>query len=233
MSVFSFKAAQKPFARWMGPFSPARGTRSGFRVRRRQLGTWVAEEFDKEFWRARNSRGVTVLANLVTEDWGGGRVLLLPNGFVVKPLQEDDEVGIRVLIGRFDGSLVLDQADGSAFDMGKPGPLRPGDLWPGPATTGLECAIQPDGALYCSWYHPTSLGRDESHERLRGADAVLAAGLMAARPGDADGRVRITARGHIITMRQDEDGAWRSIYVGHVAPNSWTGWERWIGKEHL
>ena len=55
----------------------------------------------------RIARGARDIANLVQGQWGGGRVLLLANGFVVKPLQQDIEVGQRALIGRFQGAVVL------------------------------------------------------------------------------------------------------------------------------
>ena len=230
MSTFTFQPLARPFPRWMGAFSPARGRRSGFRFHQGRLGTWVGDESDKSFWAVADGHGARTIAALVRGEWGGGRVLFLPNGFVVKPLQSDDEVGSRALIGRFHGAIVLERPGQSRFDLGQPGAVRPGILWPGPTTTGLECAIQSDGALVCSWYHPTQSGRDEVSEPLRGPDRSLAAGFRAARPGVAGGRVRITANGHVITNRQELDGAWASIYVGYVDPGSWAGWEHWIER---
>jgi hypothetical protein len=230
VSVLNFEPEAKPFPRWMGPFSPARGTLSGFRLHQRELGTWVGDEAGRGFWSVREGAGAAAIANLVRSEWGGGRVLLLPNGFVVKPLQTDEEVGRRAIIGRFHGPVALETAHHGLFDLSDPGVLRPGDPWPGPRTTGLECAIQSDGSLACSWYHPTRLGRDEVSESLRTSDRVLAAGFRAARPGDAGGRVRITANGHVITNRQERDGAWTCLYVGFVDSSSWASWEHWVER---
>jgi hypothetical protein len=167
----------------------------------------------------------------VSEEWGGGRVLLLPNGFVLKPLQTDYEVGKRALIGRFHGAIVLERPDKSTFDLSKPGTIRPGDRWTGPTTTGLECAMQSDGSLACSWYHPTNMGRDVVTESLSEPDRSLVGGFRTARPGDGGGRVRVTANGHVITNRQEKNGTWVSIYVGWTDPRAWKNWDKWIEKE--
>jgi hypothetical protein len=231
MSSFTFKPEPGPFPRWMGPFSPSRGTRSGFRFHQGRLGTWVADESGRSFWPVVDSQGGRDIATLVRRKWGGGRVLFLPNGFVVKPLQENDEVGQRALIGHFHGPIVLETPGQSTFDFSKPGNLRPRDLWPGPSTTGLECVIQTNGSLVCSWYHPTRFGRDEVSEPLRGPDRALAAGFGAAWPGAAGGRVRITANGYIITNRQENNEGWASILVGSIDPGSLNDWTSWIEKE--
>lgn len=231
MSSFTFKSELEPFPRWMGPFSPARGKRSGFRFDRGRLGTWVNDDFGTGFWPVVDSPGVREITALVTAKWGGGRLLFLPNGFVVKPLQDDLEVGLRVLIGRFDGAIVLERPGQSRFDLSNPGALDPGDPWPGPKTTGLECAIQSDGRLVCTWYHPSALGQDIVSEHLQGPDRSLEDGFRAARPGEAGGRIRITANGHIITNREEGFRNWRSLYVGWIDPRSLKRWNKWIEKE--
>ena len=231
MSVFAFKAQDGPLPRWMGPFSPARGSKSGFRVRQDLLGTWVENGSDLSFWNVVETRGARDIAVLVQERWGGGRVLFLPNGFVVKPLQDDTEVGRRVLIGRFSGAMKLELPGGLRFDLSDPGTLRPGDRWPGPTRTGLESVISYDGSLSCTWYHPTQYGRDDVTHTLRGSDPLLAAAFRTARPGDTSGRVRLTANGHVITNRQGFDGTWVSIYIGWIDPKSWPSWDHWISKE--
>lgn len=232
MSPLTFRAEARPFPRWMGPFSPARGNHSGFRFSGGRLGTWVDDDRGRNFWPVVESRGARALADLVLGTWQGGRVLFLPNGFVVKPLPGEEETGSRVLIGRCTGSIALERPDGTTFDLANPGAIEPGDLWPGPKTTGLECLIDERGGLSSTWYHPTRLGRDEVSEHLRGTDAALARGFRKARPGDSRGRVRITARGHVITNRQARDGAWATLYVGHIAPKAWNGWEQWILGRH-
>jgi hypothetical protein len=219
MSPFTFTPNPQPFPRWMGPFSPARGVKSGFRFHTRLLGTWVGDAAEPTFWSVTHSQGARDLANLVRGQWGGGRVLLLANGFVVKPLQQDIEVGQRALIGRFEGAVVLDSPTGR-FDLSNPGAIGPGDTWPGPTTTGLECVLKENGSLVCKWYHPTRFGREEVAEVLRGADRNLWHGFKAARPGDDTGRVRITANGLIITNRQEHNGSWTSVYVGRIDPST-------------
>ena len=233
MTSFMFDPERRPYPRWMGPFSPARGIRSGFRFHQGRLGTWVEHGVDMSFWPMADCEGADRLTNLVRRDWGGGRVLLLPTRLVVKPLQGDHEVGRRVVIGRFRGPVVLKRPDGSTLDLNAPGHLQPGDPWPGPKTTGLECAIQSDGSLICQWYHPTGLGRDTAAEQLHGADRKLAIGFKRARPGDAGGRVRVTANGHVITNRQTRTGGWMASYVGRIDPASWTNWSRWIGRDSI
>jgi hypothetical protein len=172
-----------------------------------------------------------MLTNLVKMEWGGGRVLMLPGGLFVKPLQKDSETGHRVLISRFTGSILLTKPTGGAFNLNKPGNLQPGNRWPGPKTTGLECAIDASGALKCTWYHPTSLGRDEITEQLRGPDRSLAAGFRVSRPFHSGGRVRITANGHITTNRQESDDSWAAYYVGWVDPAAWKSeWQKWIRR---
>ena len=230
MNPFTFQPEPKPFPRWMGPFSPARGKRSGFRFHQGRLGTWVADGPNMTFWPVTDSPGARDVATLVRGEWGGGRVLFLPNGFVVKPLQVDDEVGKRALIGRFQGTLVLERCSQPEFDLGNPGAIRVGGPWPGPTTTGLECALQSDESLVCSWYHPAPWGREGVSSPLRGPDRALAAGFRAARPSDAGGRVRITVNGHVITNRQERDGAWASRYVGFVDAGSWADWDNWIER---
>ena len=230
MTVFTFQAERRPFPRWWGPFSPARGTYSGFRFHRGCLGTWVENQSGREFWSFLDSPSSRALARLVMDQWSGGRVLLLPNGSVIKPLQGDHEVGQRVLIGTFRGAVALERPEGGVFDLSAPGRITPGDPWPGPKTTGIECAIQPDGSLACSWYHPTSRGRDEVRDQLHGPDRQLSSGFREARTGESGGRVRVTANGLVITNRREWDDTWVSLYVGRVDPESWPHRQEWIGE---
>lgn len=227
---FLFRPAARPFKRWMGPFSPARGKYSGFRFHAGRLGTWVADDEVRAFWSIVDSPGVRVLQRLVIEEWGGGRVLFLPNGYLVKPLQGDLERGRRALIGQFSGRIVLERPDGRPFDLSAPG-ISPGHEWPGPKTTGLECRVDGDGVPICSWYHPTEYGRDEIDRGLTHPVPGLAAGSRVCRPRDLGGRVRITANGHVITNRLESDGSWVALYVGWIDPASWGDWRSWILEE--
>ncbi len=229
----SFTLCQSPFPRWWGPYSPARGDISGFRFHRQRLGTWVQNGEDMEFWPVVDSPGVRLLTRTVLERWGSGRVLFLPNGYVVKPLQKDTERGKRVLLGSFNDPVVLEQPSGKLFDMSNPGPISPGDVWPGPKTVGLECIIQPDGALICKWYHPTAEGREDQWVLMTKPNDRLVMGFRTCRQGNRFGRVRVTANGHIITNCKEGGDTWISRYVGSISHAQWKHCENWIGKGYL
>lgn len=223
-----FASAGVPAPRWMGPFSPARGNKVGFRFHGGRLGTWHATGEELAFWFVRSNAAIRAIEQRVLSEWGGGRVLFLPNGGVIKPLPGPEEVGQRVFLGRFTGRITLERPDGKTFDLGDPGVLEPGATWLGPTTTGLECIMATDGSLECTWYHPTPTGREEVRANLRGPDPRLALGFRKARPGDGSGRIRITANGHVITNQRRLDGSWSCRYVGFVPTSAWSEWERWI-----
>lgn len=230
MTAFEFEPESAPLPRWMGPYSPARGARCGLRVTQGQLGAWLQTEEFEEFWLVEDGHHARQLRDLVVRRWGGGRLLFLPTGHIVKPLQENDEVGKRVLVGRFRGALVLRSPDGPTLDLAWPG-LTPGTPWPGPKTLGLEAVIAQDGALDCRWYHPSPWGRDQVEARLRERDATLADGFRRCRPSEPAGRVRITANGHVTTNRHERDGSWTCLYVGWIDPRTWPSWDHWIKQE--
>ena len=231
MSDFSFAPQARPFPAWYGPFSPARGVHSGFRFHSGRFGTWVETRQGREFWAVRESSGTRTIARTVLDSWGGGRVLLLPYGLAIKPLQRDEEVGRRALIGRFGGPVVLRRPDGTLFDFSRPGNLSPGDEWPGPTTTGLECTIKADGSLFCQWYHPAPWGRLEVSAQLCGPSRHLRDGFRKARPGEEAGRVRVTADGQVITNRHLGGGRWIGRFVGVVTCETWPLRKEWIGGQ--
>jgi hypothetical protein len=231
MTPFDFEPASTPFNSWLGPYSPARGTRAGFRFSNRQLGTWVEGSEYLDFWVFAASKGSTALATLVLRRWSGGRVLLLPNGLVIKPLQGDHEVGKRVVVGHFTGSVVVKKPTGEWFDFSNPGALEPGDDWNGPKTTGLECTLQVGGSIFCTWYTPSNDGEELHHVQLFGPDPLLASGFRAARRGETVGRVRLTANGHVITNVADQEGYWKAKYVGRIDPSRWHNEPEWFSTE--
>lgn len=224
---FSFAPAPPPFPRWWGPFSPARGTTRGFRFHDGRLGTWVDDEDGRAFWPVKRSTGLAKLEKLVLDSFKGGRVLLLPSGSVVKPLQSDAERGKRAYLGEYSGDVVLETPDGDTFSLDKPGRLKPGDRWPGPTSTGIECKITGTGSLECTWYHPATHGRDEETRIMTAASAALAQGFRLARPGEQSGRVRVTAKGHVITNRKVR-GTWICFYVGQIDIDKWPHLDEWI-----
>lgn len=234
MTSFRFQGFSAPFARWMGPYSPSRGTYYGFRVRDGDVGTWMDDRRGvREFLPLAPSSGARDLADLVLRHFGGGRILLLPFGLVIKPLAEADEIGKRVVIGRFAGPVVVSGPNGRRFDFSAPGRLKPGDPWQGPGTTGLECTLTTAGALECCWYHPSRYGREETRMQLVPPQASLLNGFRRARPGDSAGRVRVTANGLVTTNRQEYDGSWSRWYVGQVPSGAWVRDAIWVSKEKL
>lgn len=221
----NFKPESFPFPRWYGPYSPARGNNSGFRVRNGLLGATVVSEDGQEFWTAQQTQGVFDLVHIVRTHWQGGRVVILPNGFVVKPLQNESE---RVLIGRASDTLVLTGEGGSVFNFANLGYLTPGSAWPGPGTIGLECVIRDDGSLTTRWYRPIGYGHEETQEQIAGPSSALVAGFQRARPGKNSGRVRVTVGGHVITSRTEHYRGLSTYYVGRILPTSFRNWNRWI-----
>jgi len=216
---FRFKATTAPFHAWYGPYSPARGNNSGFRVQAGRLKTTVDSGDGWETWLVQASAGVSQLESLVRRHWGGGRLLLLPNGLVIKPSPEGNRD--RWVIGQFHGPVVLEKPDGGTFDLAAPGPLTPGDRWPGPSTTGLACVIDArTGTLRAESVVPTAEGLLQTTFEVWKADPVLARGFTLARPYEGRGRVRVTANGHVITNRQRR-GQWECVYVGFVDVAKW------------
>lgn len=232
MSEFAFIPEKPPYPRWLGPYTPSRGSYSGFRVRNGRVGVWAGSDDGYEFWPIVESEGTRALSRLVSQQWGGGRILMLPSGVVIKPLQEEDERAKRVVIGRFGGAIVLDRNRPRRFDLSNPGPIKAGEVWPGPKSIGLECVMKPDGSLTCSWFHPADWGQDEERALLFGGNPNLAAAFRTARPTDTGGRVRITEHGHVITNRQLHDGTWTTLYVGRVAPSDFPQPHQWMESRH-
>lgn len=228
---FQFTAFRAPFPEWHGPYSQSHGRNRGFRVRGRQLITFVDSTTGLQMWIAQQTDGVLDLQDLVCRHWGGGRVLLLPNGLVVKPNPAGD--GECWAIGQFLGPVVLERPDGTDFNLADPGPLEPGDPWPGPATTGIECVIdRADGSLRAEIRTPTPDGFLRERYFVIESDESLADGFSVARPGDGGGRVRVTANGHVITNRQ-RFGRWECVYVGQIDVTAWPHLDEWAAGVEL
>lgn len=220
--------------RWYGPYSPARGRTCGFRVSKGEIGVEVDRGDRSERWLFEQTPGVLALANLVRRTWGGGRLLFLCGGFVVKPENDADLIGVRWLVGRFRGLPRLITPDRKAFRWASDSARVPGAGYVGPRTTGLECHIQPDASLKTAWTHPTASGSLGFDELLSGPDKRLGAGFASGRPGEVTGRVRVQLDGSVITNRNMGDG-WEGRYVGllnaeRVGAQFWALHER-IKKE--
>jgi hypothetical protein len=221
-----FIPEKTPFPYWMGPYSPARG-KAGFRIKNGQLGAWINTDEGRAFCVAQDTEGVSSLTRLVKHHWHGGRLLFLPTGIVVKPHQNEDEAGLRVVVGRYEGGLKL-KTERGLFDLSNRG-HTPGSEWHGPGMVGLECTIKSDGSLETSWQQPTDYGQEQYREKITRANATLTAGFKKARPYDSGGRVRVTVCGHVITNRETRDG-WKAFYVGKLEASQFEKWDKWIQR---
>jgi hypothetical protein len=228
MSELRIEVEKKPFERWLGPYSPARGIQHGLRFHGGELGVWQGDATGKEFWSVQRNTSVDRLTRAVIQTWGGGRLLFLPNGYIIKPLPGDDERGKRVLVGTFTGPLVTSTKSGDEFDFSDPPNTRAGARWDGPSTIGLECVMESDGSIRCDWYHPTDFGRMGDSMMLVGPSAARARSFRAARPGEVSGRVHFTPNGHVTTNFQIRPKVWEARYVCFVDPNDLDDWAHWI-----
>jgi hypothetical protein len=190
------------------------------------VGVWWSDQEYRSFWPLVESAGSRALMAYVTARYGGGRILLLPDGKVIKPLQDDDEVGIRVVIGKFDGPIRLWRHDGSILDLSRRGALGAGEPWPGPDGAGVEAKIDEDGSLTCRWYHPTRWGKDTVTAKVIRSNQALAVGYRKSR-GRSTGRVNVTPNGLVVACG-DDGGDWLPRYVGRIEPTDWPRLNTWI-----
>jgi hypothetical protein len=229
MTTIQIELEKKPFKRWWGPYSPARGVTHGLRFREQRLGIIHRTAVGEEFWAVRENADVKALTQLILSEWRGGRLLFLPNGYIVKPLPgPDDERGKRVLVGRYKGDLVLESPSGRPLDLGRPWVSTPGEAWAGPDTMGLECVIEPNGGVKCKWYHPEELGRIDTPAQLFGADAMRHKAFCVAQPSKTSGRIHIFPSGHVIAKYELGHERWLARYVGKVDLRTLGDWSHWL-----
>ena len=233
MSGFEYVGEKPPYRRWWGPYSAATGTTYGFRVREGKFGVWHRGDAGLEFWTAPETPAVLALIHDVQRAWrGGGRLLLLPNGYIVKPLQNDGDRNIRAFIGTFRGSLVVRGPRGECLNYSDPARVQPGEEWSWPNTTGLAAVMQEDGALRCSWVHPDDSGKLKTECLITGANAKLYAGFRLRRI-ESTGRVHIHPGGHVTQNCDIGFGNWRCRYVGRLGLGKLDDWSGWVGKERI
>lgn len=220
-----FIPEKPPFPYWEGPYSPSRGNTSGFRVKNGRLVCWINTYDAKLSSAVLEDDGVSELVRLVTDHWGGGRVLFLPAGIIVKPLRDEDEVGLRKVVGRYEGGLRL-QTDGGIIDLSSDSFIL-GEMWPGPSTIGLECSIESDGSLSTEWKLPSEEGKLINEEIITSPNQELMENFRNTRPGATRGRVRVTVCGHAFTFKK-VDGAWKPFYIGQIDTSQFVDWGKWI-----
>lgn len=91
-----------PHPKWHGPYSVVPGRSSGLRVRRGAIEAQLWRNGYAETWVIDDSQGNRSLIATVQATYGGGRLLLLPNGAVIKPVASSSE-GERRLLGHWWG----------------------------------------------------------------------------------------------------------------------------------
>lgn len=166
-------------------------------------------------WVFESNSSVERFIRAVSAEYGGGRLLFLATGQVIKPCNAEDETCMRVLAGTFKGSLLFAGPDGEMFDLSEPGCDTAGEDWTGPSTIGLECVLKEDGRLTCEWKHPEGL---YSNACVYGPSPALANAFRKARPGAVSGRVHLMPHGHVVTKWQAGYGRWKCSYVATLNP---------------
>ena len=216
MSELRIEVSRKPFPRWWGPYSPRRG-RMGLSLRGGQITVRepAADGSGEVEWVLESNSSVERFIQAVSAEFGGGRLLFLASGQIIKPCNTEDDVCVRMLVGAFTGSLVFTGPDGETFDLSDPGCDSAGEDWTGPSTIGLECVLKEDGRLNCEWKHPEGLG---SNACVYGPNPALANAFRKARPGDVSGRVHLMPHGHVVTKWQAGYGRWKCSYVATLNP---------------
>jgi len=227
-----FTPYTKPFPFWYGPYSPARGNTTGFRIKYGKLGVWVYADKKRAFWLANQTSEMQGLAALVVQNWAGGRVLFLPCGYVAKPLQADIDRGKRVIIGEYSGEFSISGA-GNNIDFSQENILSPGSKWPGPTTIGLECIFDAgDGSFATRWYSPGNTGKPWVlyKRKIATANNQFVSTFRSVRPSDAKGRVRLTVGGHVITSVQSQ-GTWKCFYLGKIDTSQFRDWDQYLTRK--
>lgn len=221
--------AKYPFREWLGPYSPSRGSDHGFRVRGGELVCYRKGRWSTSEWRA-DGEGVSELVELVARWWQGGRIMILPDGHVIKPLRDED-TGRRVLIGRIRGHIFLEGPDGDELDLCHP-ELDPGAVWEAPHSIGLECTIGPERLLRAS--SQRAVGREIRTEEFTvyGPDASLYRAFRTARRAHLGGRVHVLYGGAVLTYAK-VGSLPRFRYLGQLDVARWPYDRKWVGRRSV
>jgi len=234
--VFEFTPNPNPHPLWHGPYSPVPGRSNGLRVRRGTAEALMRRGGYSETWAIEDSPGARALVESVYIAYGGGRLLLLPNGAVIKPTPWSNE-GERRLVGSWSGRFTLVSPSGLRLctsdpkimvkPVGTPRRLiRSGDDWPGPSSQGLRCRIDPSGALFARTWHASRWGRTEVDFPIAPGDVMRALSYRLAGGHTSGGSVRLLEGGHLVMPAHDADGG-IARYVGYVPPSQLPSISAW------
>lgn len=206
----------REFPQWKGPYSPARGVNCSLRVRDSRLWGFNSATFGVEAMQS-PCAAANELADFVATRWGGGRILIVPWGHVIKPFGDDDCIR-RVVIGRWVGP--------GPFSHLRANPkLEPGQRWSGPHTSGLECRFKADASLANSASTPTNYGAIEQEFTVSQPSPDLRKAFQRSRAGDANGRLRVHEDGAVTTPTEEGEVFIGEIEKSRLAPleHSWIG----------
>ena len=211
---------QKSFPYWKGPYSPARGVDTGIKVKDGEIGAWCYSSNNLEFFSFEQSPGSKELKKCVSKNFGGGgRIVILPNGFVIKPLA--DETGYRKLIGKIEGEIEI-SLDSGIFSFGPNVTLKSGSIWKGPYGGGLECKVLEDGSIMSSSKEPHELGKIEAEFQLTGANPTFFNQVEQIKKKLGDfGRLHFWYGGHLTAPEHQ-------VYIGCVKTNVFDTEKVWI-----
>lgn len=228
MSGFQFTPYPAPYPHWHGPYAVVLGQSNGMRVRRGAIEAHLLRDGYRETWVIDESPGARSLVAVVQAAYGGGRLLLLPNGAVIKPVPGCSD-GERRLLGHWWGTLTLVSPLGQRIctteanmlvqpPNGSPRSLRPGDPWPAPSTTGLRCRIDASGALFAKTWQASRWGRSEVEYPVTAPDRLLSLCYRMAGGHGSGGSVRLLEGGHVVMPNHSMDGG-LARYVGYIPPS--------------
>jgi len=208
------------FKRWKGPWKARRGKTSGSTVVGGRFRAYLQDPDVAEYWVAVQTPGIQKIQRTVVNYWTGGKVLISPGGWAIKPLASDPST--RYVLGKVEVPLKYKTSTGETFDMGNHG-VKPGAPWPGPYA-GTECVLHSDGSLM-SEVNEDDVNYDVD---VYPPSPELARAFNVARPTTSAGRVLVTEGGLVLTKREDAWGDWRSCYVGTLDLNRWVMEDSWI-----
>ena len=214
-----------PIPYWTGPYSPAAGVKTGTKVKFGYAGAWCDTKVGLKFRTFEKSEGADLLSKLVINEFnGGGRIVILPNGYVLKPENDDDAVGYQRLIGKIEGDIIFPLIKEN-FKLGPAIEFELGSKWEGPLGGAVKCTVGDDGAIHTSWSVPCETGAKEYHKQLTEPNIALTGQINEIKRKYGDfGRIYYWYGGHLTTAKHER-------YIGKVNCNSLDSKTEWFEME--